>query len=102
MEHFLDHFDHAARLVGPEQLGYGSDSDLDGWDNMPKEYLDAAKKPYKTTYGFRDKIDIDHIDHPKRIYDIVEGLIRRGYSDIDIKGILGENFKRVLLEIWSN
>jgi len=28
-------------------------------------------------------------------------LIRRGYSDDDIKLMLGDNFKRVLKEIWT-
>jgi hypothetical protein len=30
-----------------------------------------------------------------------DALIRRGYGDGDIEGILGGNFKRVLSEIWT-
>ncbi|MFY9557287.1 MAG: membrane dipeptidase, partial [Blastocatellia bacterium] len=56
---------------------------------------------YKGSYGFREKIDIEGIDHPKRMFDLTEGLIRRKYSDKDIEGILGGNFKRVLSQIWS-
>ena len=44
---------------------------------------------------------IEGLDHPKRTYDLTEGLIRRGYNDADIEGILGGNFKHVLSEIWS-
>src|SRR2546425_9970280 len=40
-------------------------------------------------------------DHRKRVYDIAEGLIRRGYSDADVRGVLGLNFKRMLEETWS-
>ena len=47
-----------------------------------------------------DKIDIEGIDHPRRMFDLTEGLIRRKYSDADITGILGGNFIRVLGEIW--
>jgi len=35
------------------------------------------------------------------MYDVAEGLIRRKYSDDQIKGMLGGNFKRVLGEIWN-
>jgi len=29
------------------------------------------------TYSFRKKIDIEGLDHPKRMFDLTEGLIRR-------------------------
>jgi membrane dipeptidase len=35
------------------------------------------------------------------MYDLTEGLIRRKYSDENIRGVLGGNFKRVLAEIWA-
>jgi membrane dipeptidase len=101
IEHFLDHYDHVAKLIGPQHLGIGSDIDLDGYDDMPAEENRRLRAGYKGSYGFRDKIDIEGIDHPKRVYDLAEGLIRRKYSDADIRGMLGGNFKRVLTEIWT-
>jgi membrane dipeptidase len=35
------------------------------------------------------------------MFDLTEGLIARGYSDTDIKMILGGNAARVLSRIWS-
>lgn len=32
IEHLLDHFDHVAKLIGPEHLGVGSDIDLYGYE----------------------------------------------------------------------
>jgi membrane dipeptidase len=101
IEDFLNHYDHVAKLVGPEHLGIGSDIDLDGYDDMAPEEYKRLKAGYKGSYAFRDKIDIEGIDHPKRVFDLTEGLIRRKYSDTDIRGILGGNFKRVLSEIWT-
>jgi membrane dipeptidase len=101
IEHFLDHYDHVAKLVGPQHLGIGSDIDLDGYDDMPPEDNRRLRAGYKGSYGFREKIDIEGIDHPKRVFDVAEGLIRRKYSDADIRGILGGNFRRVLSEIWT-
>ena len=101
IEHVLDHFDHVAKLVGPEHLGVGSDIDLYGYDAMPPELNRQLRAGYKGSYGFREKIDIEGLDHPKRMFDLTEGLIRRKYSDKDIEGILGGNFKRVLSQIWT-
>jgi membrane dipeptidase len=101
IEHMLDHYDHVAKLVGPEHLGVGSDIDLDGYDDMPPEINKQLRASYKGSYGFREKIDIEGADHPKRMYDLAEGLIRRKYTDAQIEGILGGNFRRVLSEIWK-
>jgi membrane dipeptidase len=101
IEHALDHFDHVAKLVGPEHLGVGSDIDLDGYDDMPPEMNKQLRAGYKGSYGFRDKIDIEGLDHPKRMFDLTEGLIRRKYTDAQIEGILGGNFVRVLTGIWT-
>jgi membrane dipeptidase len=101
IEHYLDHFDHVRDLVGVEHLGIGSDIDLHGYDDMPPDDYEQLKAAYKGSYAFRDKIDIDAIAHPKRMFDVTDGLIRRGYADDHIRGILGGNFQRVLGDIWS-
>jgi len=101
VEHVLDHFDHVAKLVGVEHLGVGSDIDLDGYDKMPPEARARLHAQYKGSYGFREKDDIEGLDHPQRMFDLTEGLIRRKYSDANIEQILGGNFKRVLAQIWS-
>lgn len=101
IEDVLNHYDHVAKLVGVEHVGVGSDIDLFGYDALPDPMRKALHAGYKASYAFRDKDDIEGLDHPKRFYDITQGLIRRGYSDNDIEGILGGNFQRVLTEIWS-
>jgi membrane dipeptidase len=101
IEHVLDHFDHVAKLIGPEHLGVGSDIDLYGYDAMPPEMNKQLRAGYKGSYGFREKIDVEGLNHPKRMFDLTEGLIRRKYSDGDIESILGGNFKRVLAQIWT-
>jgi membrane dipeptidase len=101
IENVMDHFDHVAKLIGPEHLGVGSDMDLYGYDAMPPELNKRLRAGYKGSYAFREKIDIEGLNHPKRMFDLTEGLIRRKYSDKDIEGILGANFERVLGQIWS-
>jgi membrane dipeptidase len=100
IEHFIDHIEHVVDLVGIEHVGIGTDSDLTGYDALPAEAYEKLKSGYRSSYAFRDRIDIEGLNHPKKMYDIADALIRRGYSDDNIRSILGENFGRVLGDIW--
>jgi membrane dipeptidase len=101
LDAMLDHYDHVRKLVGVEHVGVGSDIDLLGYDAMPPDEFKQLKAGYKSSYGFRDKIDIDGYTFAKRPFDLAEGLIRRKYGDADVEAILGGNFRRVLKEIWT-
>ena len=69
-ERIIDHIDHAVKLVGADHVGLGSD--FDGAD-MPEGMEDCSKLP-----------------------KITEALMRKGYSDDDIRKILGDNTLRVM------
>jgi len=104
----IDHFDHVARLVGIEHVGIGSDLDLEGYGSPrvpPGDALGPTNQANFERYNafFTDDgyVHIDGLNHPKRVYDLTEGLIRRGHTDEDIALILGGNFARVLSELWS-
>lgn len=97
----VDHIDHVVRLVGIDHVGIGSDLDQHGYDDMPIELLNAMKASLKQSYAFRDKLDTDGYDHPRRIFDLAEELLRRNYSAENIKAILGGNFQRLLTATWG-
>ena len=69
-EEIVEHIDHVVKLVGPDHVGLGSD--FDG-ANMPEGMDDCTQLP-----------------------KITEALMRKGYSDADIKKILGGNTLRVM------
>jgi membrane dipeptidase len=69
-ERIVDHIDHAVKLTGADHVGLGSD--FDGAD-MPEGMEDASKLP-----------------------KITEALLRKGYSDADVRKILGENTLRIM------
>ena len=98
--HVVDHIEHVARLVGIEHVGIGTDSDLNGYDDMPPDQYERLKAGYDRSYAFRERIDTDGFDHPRKIYDLTEELIRRRHSDADIALILGGNFRRLLGATW--
>jgi len=68
----IEHIDHAVKVAGIEHVGLGSD--FDG-ANMPFGMEDASKLP-----------------------KITQALLEKGYSEGDVKKILGENTLRVLAE----
>lgn len=102
IEHVLDHFDYVVRIAGVEHVAIGSDLALYGYDSLPRDVVAASKATLKPgSYGFRDKDDIEGLDHPERLFDLTEGLIRRGYNDSDIGLMLGGNTLRALRAIWT-
>ena len=99
--HMADHIDYVAKLVGIDHVGIGSDADLHGYDDMKPDEYALLKGAYKGSYAFRDKIDIDGFDHPLKVFDLTEELIRRGYSNDNITAVLGGNFRRLLAQVWG-
>ena len=45
--------------------------------------------------------DVHGLVPARRVFDLTEGLLRRGYSDRAVELVLGGNFQRALGEIWS-
>jgi len=70
----IDHFDHIAKVAGINHVGIGSD--FDGISSTP-----------------RDMEDVTHLPR------IAQGLLDRGYSEADVKRILGGNMLRVMEQV---
>lgn len=106
IEHALDHIDHIHKLVGVEHIAVGSDMDVVGNPNPIGGGADPRRQPNFSRYKYHEDSDgsitVKGLDHPKRMYDLTEGLIRRGYTDSDIRLIIGGNAVRVLGNIWRN
>jgi membrane dipeptidase len=69
----IEHIDHAVKVAGIDHVGLGSD--FDG-ANMPFGMEDVSKLP-----------------------QITNALLEKGYSEGDVKKILGENTLRVMAEV---
>lgn len=86
IENVLDHIDHVAGVAGIEHVGLGTDVDLDGHDHAQP---------------LARKADLDGVQYTRKIFDLTEGLLRRGYARDHIQMILGGNFRRALDQIWT-
>jgi len=69
----IDHIDHIVKVAGIDHVGLGAD--FDGANDMPEGARDVSMLP-----------------------NITYELLKRGYSEQDIRKILGENFLRVFAE----
>ena len=87
VEDVLNHFERVIRLAGIEHVGLGSDVDVEALN--PK------------TGRVHARYEVRGLPPARRVFDLTEGLIRRGYSDQAIELILGGNFQRALTEIWA-
>lgn len=101
ISNLVDQIDHVAKLIGIDKVGIGSDADLYGYDDMEPSAYAKLKAGYKGSYAFRDKIDTDGFDDPLKIYNLVEEMVRRNYSDANIRAVLGGNFRRLLGATWK-
>lgn len=70
----VDHIDHIVALVGADHVGLGSD--FDGVSGLPQG-----------------------LKHCGMVPNITRELVARGYSDEDIRKILGGNFMRVFRQV---
>lgn len=69
----VDHFDHIVKVAGIDHVGIGSD--FDGISSLPVGMDDISQLPNLT-------------------YE----LLKRGYSEKDVRKVLGENFMRAFAE----
>ncbi len=97
----IDHFDHVRDLVGVEHVGVGSDMGIESNDFMPADQLAKMMAGMNPKYRVHRREAVAHLDHPKRMYDLTDGFIRRKYTDEQIRLILGENWRRALTAIWT-
>jgi membrane dipeptidase len=69
-----DHVDHIVKVAGIDHVGYGAD--FGSLSNHPKGLEDVSRYPYLTAE-----------------------LLRRGYTDPQVKNIIGGNFLRTLRQV---
>lgn len=98
VEHVLDHFDHVCQTIGPQHVGLGLETPMIGFDACENSFGPAASVSYLKNVR---SMDIPELCGHDRIRTLVAGLLRRGYSDADITGILGGNFVRAFKAILS-
>ena len=108
---YVDQIEHVADVTGSlDHVGVGTDMSL---GTYPDHWHDPWGDPvsFASVTGTYDQLITADVRSPKRalrdfnsypeVLDFAAALVRRGYSDDDVRKILGENFLRVFEQVWA-
>ena len=95
-ETFVRHVDHAVQLLGPQHVALGLDHVFD--QDEINAGLAAMKHMFPPELGYGNGMDFVQ---PEQLESIVDGLLRRGYAEDDLRAILGGNLMRVARQVWK-
>lgn len=93
IETLFRHVDHIAELVGADHVGLGIDyvDDTQALDEYVRGRPDEWAGSWKP-FAFAT---------PEQLLPLTERLLAAGYPEANVRGILGENFGRVCLQVWT-
>ncbi len=97
VESYVRQIDYVAQLVGVQHVGLGFDYVYD----MPAllGMIRGMESKWPAEGGY-NRTHIAQVE-PESIGDITEELIRKGYREQDVRAIMGENWLRLMRQIWK-
>jgi membrane dipeptidase len=104
----LDHIDHAVDIGGVESVAFGgdmSDRTLDQGSISQGSNLNVWRKTHPEVYGAgpTDRMDPypDGLSRYTELHNLTHGLVARGYTDEEVRLIMGGNLRRVFESVWE-
>ena len=94
----LKHICYVSELVGAEHVGFGFDYTPDV--DVDIGVILRSRPDYWPQGQAYDTPKIKHAG-PTQFPELVQGLVDYGFEDDEIRGFLGENFKRVAAITWA-
>lgn len=91
----IPHVRHFADLIGPDHIAVG----IDNVYYLGEDYYRMfARSPDRWTQGYPPPPW--HYFRPEQVPALADALLKEGFSDVQVRGILGENFLRVAEKTW--
>jgi membrane dipeptidase len=95
-ETFVRHVDYAVQLIGPQHVALGLDHVVD------QAEVDAGMAAMKSLFPPELAYDKGmNFVQPEQLEAIVDGLLRLGYAEGDLRSILGGNLMRIARQVWK-
>jgi membrane dipeptidase len=105
LDDLLDHVDYLVGRMSINHVGIGSDLG----EGESREYYESMflrggglypeiTEDLGEWYGFDTRM-VEGLESAVAFPKVTEGLLRRGYTDEDVRRILGENTRRVLRQV---
>jgi membrane dipeptidase len=108
VDDYMQHLEHALRLIGEDHVGIGSDVGLEPFDTGPQGMAEFRKEQdARQAAGLaapeEDRpVYVEGLNTPRRLEVIADQLLKRGYPEAAVQKVLGGNFARVFTQIWSS
>jgi membrane dipeptidase len=97
IEHYVDHIEHAASVVGHEHVALSTDfppQGIEPWATRENWY-EPRLKYFKPSYEVRWPPWIPELDTPDRFRNVARILDRRGWNEDQLTKLLGLNWIRL-------
>ncbi|HWE46336.1 MAG TPA: membrane dipeptidase [Caulobacteraceae bacterium] len=96
-EMLVRQIDYIAELVGAKHIGFGLDHIEDVAHLIALIDANAGRYPESGGYNAPKLL----FASPEIIPDIAEKLLAKNWTEADVRGVLGENWLRVLGQVWG-
>ena len=93
LDHFVDHIEHIANLIGIDSVGIG----FDFFEFIYRQWPESKQK--ELAAKFTTPHFIPDLTNHSYTRNLTRGLIDRGFSDSDIEKILRRNWLRIFKEL---
>jgi membrane dipeptidase len=100
VEAMLDHIDYIATLVGWQHVAIGTDFPLSGSKEAVRR-LDTGglEVGFRPEHNLNTATNLIGFDDYRDFPNFTRGLVKRGYDEEQIRGIIGGNFVRVFEQV---
>ncbi len=95
IDRVVDHIAHVRDVAGIDHVGIGPDFIREYFDEFYSAYPDME------TEGLRLNTAIDGLGFSRDLPNLTRVLLERGFSDEEVRKILGENFLRVFRQVMG-
>jgi membrane dipeptidase len=89
IDRVVDHYEHLIETVGVEHVGIGPDFIADVYEDLFPPHADLGAP------GLDTSVNIPGLYASRHLPNLTAAFLRRGFSEGDVRLILGENFLRV-------
>lgn len=96
---YFDHIDHAVKVAGVEHVAIGSDRDHRVIPDTEEE-IQILLKEEGVQFKPQDwPLYLEKLNGPRRMEVVWDGLVKRGYTEVQIDKIMGANLYRLYREV---
>jgi membrane dipeptidase len=95
IDRVVDHYEHLAEVVGIDHIGVGPDFIADIYDDLYPANADLSIE------ALDPRLNIEGLHASRHLPNLTAALLRRGFSEDDVRLILGENYLRVFREVMG-